>query len=244
MTILLFAFIIVFMSQVETYDKPSIKRTIVPIKKPEKKKPDGLVVPPSPTKKQDDETITTITMTSSVKGETDDSSGETSNNGDNEKSPLTPPPPLRRIKTKAPPEKASDDETGQAIIKTRTRIKKNYEHNQRYYDKIANYSKKTEDEEESNTTTETEEMTEIDITKDNSFLRRATNFPEEERTKTDIIKDKLMSVTHTALNNVQDDLMGLMENKKRLKRKAAVGGIGGMFIFIAVMVLVLIVHKL
>ena len=140
------------------------------------------------------------------------------------------------------------DDVGVAIEKTKTRIKKNYEHQQKYYDKITN--RPSIDSTESMTDSETQEMTEIDIKATDAFLRSAT-FTDEETGEspraTDKIKHKLLTVTQSALDNAKDgieDLLSDGRSGRRKKKKAVVGTIGGLVIFALTLLLIVIVKKI
>ena len=140
------------------------------------------------------------------------------------------------------------DDVGVAIEKTKTRIKKNYEHQQKYYDKITN--RPSIDSTESTTDSETQEMTEIDIKATDAFLRSAT-FTDEETGEspkaTDKIKHKLLTVTQSALDNAKDgieDLLSDGRSGRRKKKKAVVGTIGGLVIFALTLLLIVIVKKI
>ena len=140
------------------------------------------------------------------------------------------------------------DDVGVAIEKTKTRIKKNYEHQHKYYDKITN--RPSIDSTESTTDSETQEMTEIDIKATDAFLRSAT-FTDEETGEspkaTDKIKHKLLTVTQSALDNAKDgieDLLSDGRSGRRKKKKAVVGTIGGLVIFALTLLLIVIVKKI
>ena len=140
------------------------------------------------------------------------------------------------------------DDVGVAIEKTKTRIKKNYEHQQKYYDKITN--RPSIDSTESVTDSETQEVIDIDIKATDAFLRSAT-FTDEETgdspKATDKIKHKLLTVTQSALDNAKDgieDLLSDGRSGRRKKKKAVVGTIGGLVIFALTLLLIVIVKKI
>lgn len=163
---------------------------------------------------------------------------------------ITPDEQTETVSLVAPEETPTGD-VGVAIEKTRTRIKRNYNKSQRYYDKIMNESSVTPSDNESITSSGTEEMTEIRIRN----LSDSPPPPERRsRTKEEMIRSKLVSVTQSAINEVKDGIDNLLTagdeedegevRRKRIRRKAKAGGIGGLIVLVVMLIVALIVYKI
>lgn len=148
--------------------------------------------------------------------------------------PLTPRPPTPIIKTEIPmlqlPENKDDEEVGTAINRTSTKK----------YDKLI-YDDSSSDGDDND-----ENYTEVSLETITATLMTTNNENKDEPNESipTQIKDKIINVTQNALNDTKDEIEGLLSNKKKLKKKATVGGIGSLIILALTILLIIVVKKI